>query len=349
MQKNIKPGKPNGLPKFKLNNFPLVSIIIPCYNSAQTLEDCLASVLGQTYKNLEIICINNGSTDNTAQILKSCQAQDNRIIMLQKPHGTVGSARAEGYRASTGEFIAFVDADDTLNKFAISKLMQALVAQKADMVCCGYAKIEKAKIKWNKPTFKVIDATNVQGKIDYLTTKGINWHSVWAKLYKKSTTQNFCSVQMGEDFLFNASAILKPIKVVTIPYVGYNYFITGNNYSNELKTNEWQNFCVALNLLDSKFGRELQASPKLHYYLSRRYYKAVVNQLKSDFARGATEKDVITRAEQILSSPQNHHYTSLFCGKTKLEKLLHKCCTGDGAKELVKMIKNNKFNLSDFR
>ena len=73
------------------------------------------------------------------------------------------------------------------------------------------------------------------------------------------------------------------------------------------------------------------------------------NQLKSDFARGATEKDVITRAEQILSSPQNQYYVSLFCGKTRLEKLLHKCCTSDGAKELVKMIKNNKFNLSDFR
>ena len=93
-------------------NNPFFSVIIPVYNVGKYLEECLESLLNQTLENIEIICINDGSTDNSLSILYEYRKKDKRVIVVNKSNGGVSSARNIGLRIARGEYIVFVDADD---------------------------------------------------------------------------------------------------------------------------------------------------------------------------------------------------------------------------------------------
>ena len=95
-------------------NRPVISIIVPVYNVAPFLSRCLDSLVGQTYENLEIICVDDGSTDGSAAILDACAAKDSRIKVIHQENAGVSVARNRGLDAATGEFVTFVDADDWL-------------------------------------------------------------------------------------------------------------------------------------------------------------------------------------------------------------------------------------------
>ena len=89
-----------------------ISIIIPCYNCAKTLERCLDSVFGQTYKNIEVIAVNDGSKDNTLEILKSYTEKYSNLRIIDKVNNGVSSARNDAIRIATGEYVVFIDSDD---------------------------------------------------------------------------------------------------------------------------------------------------------------------------------------------------------------------------------------------
>ena len=95
-----------------MNKTDKISVIIPIYNVEKYLSKCLDSVINQTYKNLEIICVNDGSPDNCHQILEEYKNKDSRIVVIEQENGGEGSARNRGIRAVTGNYIAFVDPDD---------------------------------------------------------------------------------------------------------------------------------------------------------------------------------------------------------------------------------------------
>ena len=90
----------------------MLSVIIPVYNTEAYLKRCLDSVLGQTYKNIEVICVNDGSTDNSLQILKDYEKKDKRVLVIDKENGGVVSARKAGIKAASGEYCTYVDSDD---------------------------------------------------------------------------------------------------------------------------------------------------------------------------------------------------------------------------------------------
>ena len=117
-----------------IENQPLVSILIPLYNQERYFEKCIASVCNQTYKNLEIIVVNDGSTDKSPALLAKWAAKDNRIKVVNKPNAGLVNARRDGYREATGEFVAFLDSDDTLPLRAIEVLVNAIVANGVDLV-----------------------------------------------------------------------------------------------------------------------------------------------------------------------------------------------------------------------
>ncbi|HIY36843.1 MAG TPA: glycosyltransferase, partial [Candidatus Paraprevotella stercorigallinarum] len=100
----------------------LISIIIPVYNSSAYLDKCIGSVLMQTYKNIEVILVNDGSDDDSFEICKKYAENDHRIKLINKDNGGVSSARNAGIKASTGRYIAFVDSDDTISPDFCSKM-----------------------------------------------------------------------------------------------------------------------------------------------------------------------------------------------------------------------------------
>lgn len=116
----------------------LISVIIPIYNSEKYLKRCIDSIINQTYKNIEIICINDGSTDESYNILKQYEIKDNRIIILNKLNQGVSSARNDGIRISKGQYITFVDSDDWLELDAIENMVYLAKNKESDAIRTNY-------------------------------------------------------------------------------------------------------------------------------------------------------------------------------------------------------------------
>ncbi len=113
---------------------PKVSVLVPCYNVEKYLPECLGSIVNQTLRDIEIICINDGSTDSTLDIIKSYAEQDKRIVIIDKPNEGYGKSMNRGLDAATGEYIAIVESDDWASPDMLEKLYNTACAHQADMV-----------------------------------------------------------------------------------------------------------------------------------------------------------------------------------------------------------------------
>ena len=119
-----------------------ISVVIPIYNAEEYLEKCLNSVLSQTYENLEIILVNDGSTDKSPEIIEKYRNQDNRIIVINKENGGVSSARNRGIEKASGKYIIFIDADDYIENNMFEVLADDLFKNNVDMSMCGYRNVD---------------------------------------------------------------------------------------------------------------------------------------------------------------------------------------------------------------
>ncbi len=115
-------------------NRPLVSIVVPVYNAAAFLPDMFDSVLAQTYENIEVICVNDGSSDNSLEVLRRYAARDSRVAVVDKPNSGAGETRNAGIARAAGEYLCFVDSDDFIEANAVEALVAAAVESGADAV-----------------------------------------------------------------------------------------------------------------------------------------------------------------------------------------------------------------------
>ena len=123
---------------FVKNNEILVSIIVPVYNAKKYLSNTLESILKQSYKNLEIILVNDGSTDNSKEICEHYAKIDSRIILLNKINGGVSSARNYGLEVAKGDYVSFIDSDDYLTVDMIETLVKDVQNTDVEIAVCGY-------------------------------------------------------------------------------------------------------------------------------------------------------------------------------------------------------------------
>lgn len=123
-----------------------ISVIVPVYNVEKYLEDSVRSIMNQTYRNLEIICVNDGSTDGSSEILHRLQKEDERIVIVDKPNGGLGDARNAGLEHVTSEWISFVDSDDTLRTDAYEIIARA-IGENPDMVHFGIEMVHEKGVK----------------------------------------------------------------------------------------------------------------------------------------------------------------------------------------------------------
>ena len=121
----------------------LVTVIVPVYNVDCYLDKCISSIVQQTYKNLEIIVVDDGSTDKSPEICDRWSQRDRRIHVMHKVNGGLSDARNAGLAVSTGEYISFVDSDDWIKPKFIETLMISLQAEKADIAECGVIFVDK--------------------------------------------------------------------------------------------------------------------------------------------------------------------------------------------------------------
>lgn len=121
-----------------MNEKPLVSVIVPVYNAEHCVSDCVESILAQTYVNLEVLLIDDGSTDNTLDLLNRIASKDSRVRVLTKHNGGVSSARNLGLDNALGDFFGFVDADDTVEPDMFEVLLSACLNTGSEVACCGF-------------------------------------------------------------------------------------------------------------------------------------------------------------------------------------------------------------------
>lgn len=125
---------------------PKVSVIVPLYNAAQYLHQCIKSILSQSFKDFELILIDDGSTDDSLKICKSYEQSDNRIIVISETNGGVSKARNRGLNVAKGKWIAFVDADDYFLDDALSVLYDRAIQTGADLVLANALKLKNGKL-----------------------------------------------------------------------------------------------------------------------------------------------------------------------------------------------------------
>ena len=162
---------------------PLVSVIIPVYKTEAYLEKCVRSVIEQTYKNLEIILVDDGSPDNCPIICDSLAAEDGRISVIHKDNGGLSDARNKGMSVCNGEYFFFVDSDDYIRKDAIKLLIQKALTTDSDLVCGDYCSIDEAGNLIDHGLCYSNDVFGTKEAIDYFITK--SW-GAWGKLYKRA-------------------------------------------------------------------------------------------------------------------------------------------------------------------
>ena len=191
------------IPNKKEVSNKLISVIIPVYNVETYLLECIHSVQNNTYTNLEIICINDGSTDQCGIILDSLASEDKRIKVLYQENQGVSAARNAGLDYATGEYIAFIDSDDCIYPSYFETLLNCMTEKNADIVVCGCRR------------FNENEAINMKAHCDirYKRLSDREFfnhyyarHMIWARLYKKEqldSTRFANNVSLSEDTLFN--------------------------------------------------------------------------------------------------------------------------------------------------
>jgi len=210
------------------NNIPKISIISPVYNVEKFLDRCLNSLLNQTLSDIEIILINDASSDKSLEICKKYEQQDNRVTVLNfNEFKGVSAARNEGLKLVKGEFIGFVDSDDYIDLNFYEKLYYAAQEHNADM---AYASIIRRYPNKDKIRLK-IDELNVYTK-DYdkfINAKAVEMPSIWNKIYRKTyfdqANLNFVEGMYYEDKLFVAKSLYYANKVVAVPDINYYYMV----------------------------------------------------------------------------------------------------------------------------
>lgn len=179
---------------------PLVSIIIPVYNLENYIENCLNSISNQTFTNLEIICIDDGSTDSSANIIKKLASQDKRIKYFFQKNSGVSVARNSALKKASGEYISFIDGDDYIHPQMIELLVDCAITNNADIVCSDFSTTHSTVSEFEE--IKNIHYRNcVNTKELFFQNKQCQiGETVWCKLYKKSIAK---SSEFPEDLSYS--------------------------------------------------------------------------------------------------------------------------------------------------
>lgn len=275
-----------------MKSHPLTSIIIPIYNVEKYLDECVESVVSQTYRNLEIILVDDKSPDKSGKIADGWADKDQRIRVIHKSKNEgLNMARKSGFDNSNGELITFVDSDDVVDRRYIEKLHRSLAEHKADVSICSYSSFE------SNPELSMLD--NYREEVFsrdeiikhyatcqlYLPDYHGNLVNAHCKLFKRSVIENIdwkkCNYTLGEDDFFSLYALSSVKKAVIIYDDLYYYRMSPNSLSrsselnvkfNENKISVFQIVDNYKKLASELLGRKYQDEVYYHTYYLYNYY-----------------------------------------------------------------------------
>lgn len=181
----------------RLAGGPFISVIVPVYNTSPYLSECLQSIVAQSFKNIEIICVNDGSTDDSLSILRAFAARDGRIKIISQPNRGLSAARNAGLREAKGRYVMFVDSDDSLFSGALRTAFKAAAGNCSDIVIFGY------EPRWVPQNLSEKYAMPENRNFSYkdVTERIFGYWSVWSKIYNRSFIRR-CRLSFPEGLIF---------------------------------------------------------------------------------------------------------------------------------------------------
>lgn len=257
----------------KIGN-PKVSIIIPVYNTELLLPRCLESVVSQTLADIEVICVDDGSTDGSAAVLDVWAERDSRIKVIRQSNGRQGKARNAAMRVARGEYIGMIDSDDYIPADYFERLYEAAQQADADVAMCGIVKQKqlhnRVVIAYDSSTV----ATEAEHKLR-LCSCPPDFHPV-NKLYRRAMLERlslrFAEGVQYEDVMFVVRALVESDRLVTVPNVAYNYVLNPNSTvkSRQTAAKQQQKYNAHRSMIDYLTGRGITISPR-HANITVRY------------------------------------------------------------------------------
>ena len=287
---------------------PQISVIIPVYNSAPTIERCIDSILKQDFTDFEVLLVNDGSADNSLEVMHQQALRDSRIVAIDKPHSGVSDTRNLALDKARGEYVCFIDADDTVE----SNYLSAMYAHRdCDMVICGYFvdEYDEEGMLFNS-TEKIpspINLSKIEGNKQSLKDLFMSGmvHFNWNKLFKRSIIENnrlrFVPIPVNEDFYFSLDYLNHANSICTISDCLYHWGRVRNHQSGVASMPE--------NLLEiytkshqdiANFFEDLSAADEIMYYT---YFYVVLKYIEA-YERGKIcTKEAMVKLKATMNDP----------------------------------------------
>ena len=259
-----------------------ISLILPIFNVEIFLQRCLQSIVGQDYPNIEIILINDGSTDQSGSICDEFAKSDKRIKVIHKQNQGVSAARNQGIKLSTGDYCCFIDSDDYIEPNFVSTMIHYLEKYSGDLVCCSCIRERKdGYIEWRKGTPHIRYYNHLEA-IEVLFSQQTFGGWPWNKIYRTSIIKNNNllfreDLRICEDEVFILDYLLYSEKTIFIPNELYHYMVNANsvnlqmisikifdyNYLNRLKADQ-----ISWNIIKNIGSKELLRTVKARFFFS---------------------------------------------------------------------------------
>ena len=222
---------------------PIISVIIPVYNVEPYIRQCLDSIINQTYRNLEIIVIDDGSPDGCGKICDEYAAKDDRMVVIHKENGGLSAARNDGMRRATGEWIAFVDSDDWCELDYYEHILNAACSLIPDVIFAGGHYIDYPEKHQDVCTINASYYCSEHICIENLQADLLRYGMPWDKLYRTSFLKKHkfrfaTEIRAFEDFLFNFQVFEKAQSVYLCVAPGYHYRQTNSSIAHGFNPNK---------------------------------------------------------------------------------------------------------------
>lgn len=299
----------------KVNNNPLVSIIIPVYHVEDFLDRCVESVCRQTYQNLEIILVDDGSDDNCPQICDMWSEKDDRIKVIHKQNGGLSDARNAGMKIMNGEFVYFLDSDDYIVEYAIEHMVMTMIENKSDAIAFGYTKIDEAGNELSKSMFegKNYSFESEKDKLQFiyksLLQYKLGWEA-WNRMYRASIIrENNLWFEpnkeiFAEDRCFNLYYTLCSQNIICMSERLHYYLIRNNSIMGSQK--EW------------RVNEAINLSKKVCAFADKKGYMFIVT--KFDYVMLCVFGNLV-----FFMKPEEYkHYADLIIDKKYCKQVINK-------------------------
>lgn len=294
-----------------------VSVIVPVYNSEAYISKCLDNIINQSYQCIEIIIINDGSTDKTEQIVEKYKEKDHRIVYYYQENSGPSEARNKGIINANGEYIIFIDADDSIVKNYVELLLTKIKSLNSDLVCCGY---------------KDISVYGIQDCLDFPFSDNESLHTVmgmacegtggvlWSKIYKKEIIEKYKllmdkRIYMCEDLVFNLQymSYCKSFAVINEHLYSYNR-LNENSISSNISINDIQNYIIVWESIEKILNSVNYGKEKSEKLIEKKILQVIIDLIdqQSNNIKEDGIKYCILNIQEILKKPKIEEYKNNF-------------------------------------